>query len=178
MIHHPDSQIRCALNRIDLPHDLTVESLFTAVQAMYPKPLELLRGEPPIEGLRANGLWLTRPDADGDAMWIAPELSGAAAIHSLAHEVGHFLLGHEPVVLPARPKAPEPEEFAFLSADFLSGCLIGRTRSQDGSQDPAYQQIENEAERFAFLLRRKADEHARDTRYGADPLLHRLHHSL
>ncbi|NUL25962.1 ImmA/IrrE family metallo-endopeptidase [Streptomyces lunaelactis] len=178
MIKRADSQIRHALNSIALPDELTVASLFTAVQALYPRPLELLRGEPPVEGLRANGLWLTRPDANSDTIWIAPELTGAAAVHSLAHEIGHFLLGHEPVVLHKPKSAPEPEEFQFLSASFLDGCLIGRTRSQDGPQDPEYQRIENEAERFAFLLRRTADQQARDTQYGADPLLDRLHHSL
>jgi hypothetical protein len=38
-------------------------------------------------------------------------------------------------------------------------------------------QIEDEAERFAFLLRRRAADKARDTRHH-DPLVNRLHRSL
>ncbi|MGI5337758.1 hypothetical protein ACQEVS_10315 [Streptomyces sp. CA-181903] len=179
MIKHADRRIRRALDDLVLPDEVTVDSLFAAVQSVYPKPLELLRGEPPIEGLHANGLWLTRPDTGTDAVWIAPELSGAAAVHSLAHEIGHILLGHEPVVLRTKPQyEPEPEDFHFLSPDFLGGCLIGRTRSYNGPQDPTYQQIETEAERFAFMLRRTADHKARDSQFGADPFLDRLHHSL
>lgn len=179
MINHANSQIRSALDSIALPDELTVDSLFAAIQDLYPRPLELLRDEPPIEGLRANGLWLTRPNANSDAMWIAPELTGAAAVHSLAHEAGHFLLGHQPVTLQAKPKpAPEPEDFQFLKPSFLGGCLIGRTRSQDGPHDPEYIQIEDQAEQFAFALRRKATDQARENRHRGDPLLHRLYNVL
>ncbi|MER7344225.1 hypothetical protein ABT390_02330 [Streptomyces aurantiacus] len=117
----------------------------------YPRPLELRRGDPPLVGLRANGLWLTRPEAERDAIWVAPALSGVAAEHTLAHEVGHIALGHEPVVLPAEP---EPKPYQYLSSDFLGGCLIGRTRSQEGPQDPKHIKVEDQAERIAFALRR------------------------
>ncbi|WP_031102426.1 hypothetical protein [Streptomyces sp. NRRL S-146] len=177
MIHHADSTIRDALDGFALPDELTVESLFAVIQDLYPRPLELLRGEPPIDGLRANGLWLTRPGTESDAMWIAPELTGAPAVHSLAHEFGHFRLGHEPVVIQTKPK-PAAEEFQFLSPAFLDGCLIGRTRSQDGPHDPEYIQIEDQAERFAFALRRKAAAQARENRHRGDALLDRLYKVL
>ncbi|MEV0437673.1 hypothetical protein AB0I84_21190 [Streptomyces spectabilis] len=180
MIKHADSTIRQALDGIVLPDELTVDSLFAAIQELYPRPLELLRGEPPIEGLRANGLWLTRPNADSDAMWVAPELTGAPAVHSLSHEFGHFCLGHEPVVLRAAPKpaAPAAEDFQFLSPAFMDGCLIGRPRSQDGPHDPEYVQLEDQAEKFAFALRRKAAAQARENRHRGDPLLDRLYKVL
>ncbi|GEB50431.1 hypothetical protein [Streptomyces cacaoi] len=177
MINHADSRIQRALNRVPVPYPLTLDSLFAVIRDLYPRPLKLLRGAPPVKGLRANGLWLTRPHADSDAMWIAPELTGAAAVHSLAHEAGHFLLGHEPVEI-SEP-APEPDtEFQFLSSAFLTGCLLGRARAQDGPHDPEHVQIEDQAERFAFALRRKATELARENRHRGDDLLDRLHHSL
>ncbi|MFI5664379.1 hypothetical protein [Streptomyces sp. NPDC051684] len=177
MIKHADPAIRSALDGIALPDLLSVESLFAVVQDLYPRPLELLRGDPPVEGLRANGLWLTRPGEDCDAMWIAPELTGAAAVHSLAHELGHFRLGHTPIVLPAKRK-PAVEEFQYLSPAFTGGCLLGRTRSQDGPHDPEHVQAEDQAERFAFALRRKAAAQARENRHRDDVLLDRLYKSL
>lgn len=177
MINHADSTIRQALDGFDLPDELTVGSLFAVIEDLYPRPLELLRGEPPIEGLRANGLWLTRPGSESDAMWIPSELTGAPAVHSLAHEFGHFRLGHEPVVIEPKPQ-PEAEVFQFLSPAFLEGCLIGRTRSQDGPHDPEYVRIEDQAERFAFALRRKAAVQARENRHHGDALLDRLYKVL
>ncbi|NGO66995.1 hypothetical protein [Streptomyces boncukensis] len=177
MIRHADGEVRRALKDVPVPDPLTVESLFAIIQNLYPRPLELQRGAPPLEGLRANGLWLTRPHDGSDAIWIAPELTGAVAVHSLAHEFGHFLLGHPPVEIPTRP-APEPEPFHYLSPDFLGGCLIGRARSQDGPRDPEYVQIEDQAERFAFALRHKATALARENRHCGDALLHRLYKAL
>ncbi|MFD0416828.1 hypothetical protein [Streptomyces sp. NPDC127108] len=175
---HADRHIRRALAAFTIPEPLTLDSLFASIQKVYPRPLELLRGEPPIQGLRANGLWITRPDRDGDAMWVAPELTGAAAVHSLAHELGHFLLGHKPVPLPSAPAEPEPEAYEYLSANFLGGSLLGRARSQEAPLDPEYVQIEDQAEEFAFRLRRVAAQQARETRHRGDPLVERMHHSL
>lgn len=177
MINQADSTIQLALDGIPLPKRLTVTSLFAVVQDLYPRPLELLRGEPPIEGLRANGLWVTRPGEESDAMWVPPELTGSSAVHSLAHEFGHFRLEHEPVVIRAKPK-PAAEDFQFLSTNFLGGCLLGRARSQDTSQDPEYIRVEDQAEQFAFLLRRKAAVQARENRHSDDPLLDRLYKAL
>ncbi|MFB8120610.1 hypothetical protein ACFQ6U_13480 [Streptomyces sp. NPDC056465] len=182
-----DRKIRTALAAFPVPNPLTVESLFAAMQERYGRPLELWRGPSPLPELHANALWLTRPGASVDVVWLDDALTGAAAVHSLAHEGGHMELGHKPFSLPARPStlsANRPDgpleaakSYEFLSPDFLGGCLLGRARSHDGPQDPEYQQIEDEAERFAFLLRRTAADHARDTRH-ADPLVDRLHHSL
>ncbi|MFG2408714.1 hypothetical protein ACGFR8_31105 [Streptomyces brevispora] len=178
MIHnHPDRKIRRALDAFPVPNPLTVESLFAVMRARYQRPLELWRGASPIPGLHANALWLKRPNADSDVVWLDPALTGAAATHSLSHENGHIELGHTPLELPA-PRPAEPQQpFEFLSPAFLGGCLLGRARSQDTVQDPAYQQVESEAETYAFLLRRTAAEQARDSRHD-DPLVDRLHHSL
>lgn len=177
MIQHADSHIRRALATFPVPEPLTVETLFAVIQARYPRPLELWRGEPPLDGLRANGLWLTRPEADSDVIWVAPELTGAAAVHTLAHEGGHIALDHEPVVLPAKAE-PEPESYQFLSSAFLGGCLLGRTRSQDGPHDPDHVKVEDQAEKFAYALRREAVDRARENRHSDDPLLDRLYKSL
>ncbi|MGA4842154.1 hypothetical protein [Streptomyces sp. G45] len=175
MIHYADSPIRRAVATFPVPDPLTVESLFDVIRRGYHRPLELWRGQPPLKGLRANGLWLTRPDARSDVIWVAPELNGAAAVHTLAHEGGHIALGHQPVQLPAEP---EPEPFQFLSPSFLGGCLIGRTRSQEGPQDPEHVKVEDQAEKFAFALRRKALDHARENQHSGDPLLHSLYKVL
>lgn len=172
-----NNKIRRALEAFPVPNPLTVETLFAVMQERYWRPLELWRGPSPITGLHANALWLTRPDADSDVVWLDPALTGAAAVHSLAHENGHIELGHEPLTLPAAAPVAEPEPYEFLSPAFLGGCLLGRARSQDTPQDPAYQAVEDAAEAFAFALRRTAAELARDTRHR-DPLVDRLHHSL
>jgi hypothetical protein len=171
-----DREVRRALEEFSAPNPLTVESLFDVIARNYHRPLDLLRGECPLPGLHANALWLTRPHLPSDAIWLDSALTGSAEVHSLAHEYGHILLGHQPVILPTDPE-PEPE-YELLSADFLGGCLLGRARSQDGPSDPLYQRYETQAEDFAHLLRRKAADQARDTRYQADPLLDRLHRSL
>lgn len=44
--------------------------------------------------------------------------------------------------------------------------------------DPAYVQIEEQAEEFAFHLRRVTARQARETRHRGDPLVDRVHHSL
>ncbi|GAA2880810.1 hypothetical protein [Streptomyces mexicanus] len=175
MFHSADSQIRSALAAFTVPDPLTVESLFAAVRERYPRPLELWRGEPPLAGLRANGLWLKRPDAASDAIWVAPSLTGAAAVHTLAHEVGHIVLGHAPHVLPV---ARTTEPYRFLGPEFLGGCLIGRARSRSTQHVPDHLRVEDQAEQFAFALRRKAAERARENRHRHDPLLDRLYKSL
>ncbi|MFJ4988704.1 hypothetical protein ACIP9H_33505 [Streptomyces sp. NPDC088732] len=178
MIQRPDREIYQALEAFPVPEPLTVETLFSAMQERYPRPLELWRGKPsPIPGLHANALWMTRPQHDSDVIWLDPALTGLAAVHSLAHELGHIQLDHKPLVLPATPVADE-DTYEFLSPEFLGGCLLGRTRSQEGPADPHYQRIEDQAENFAFLLRRRAAAQAHNSRYQADPLLDRLHNSL
>ncbi|MFD7501550.1 hypothetical protein [Streptomyces sp. NPDC059850] len=172
-----DRKIRQALAAFPVPNPLTVDTLFAVMRERYQRPLELWRGPSPLPGLHANALWLTRPGAKSDVVWLDPALTGAAAIHSLSHENGHIELGHKPLELPASPQPAEPATYEFLSPDFLGGCLFGRTRAHEGPQDPAYQRIEDEAERYAFLIRRTAAEQARNTRHH-DPLVERLHHSL
>ncbi|MFK0159088.1 hypothetical protein ACIQVK_44340 [Streptomyces sp. NPDC090493] len=173
-----DRKIRQALAAVSIPTPLTVDTLFAVMQERYQlrygRLLELLRGPCPIPGLNANALWFQRGDEGPDGVWVADALTGAAAVHNLGHEWGHQEMGHKPLLLPVKPK---PEPYQFLSPDFLGGCLFGRARSHEGPQDPEYVRIENEAEGFAYLLRRKAAEHARDSRHH-DPLVDRLHHSL
>ncbi|OVZ99508.1 hypothetical protein B9W64_37580 [Streptomyces sp. CS159] len=178
MIQHAhDRKIRTALAAFPVPNPLTVDSLFAVMRERYPRPLELWRGPSPLPGLHANALWLTRPDADSDVVWLDPAQTGAAAVHSLSHENGHIELGHKPLEMPTEPRPAESETYELLHPDFLAGCLFGRARSHEGLQDPAYQRIEDEAERYAFTLRRFAAEQARDTRHH-DPLVDRLHQSL
>lgn len=123
---------------------------------------------------------------DADHIWVAPETTGAQAVHTYAHELGHQLLGHPPLpVLPTAggtppPRLEPPEEevtFTWLSPAFLGGDLLGvRTRSPHHQRDPLYTEREDEAESFAVLLRRRAQ--ARDSGRQTDPLLDRLHRSL
>ncbi|MFI7301340.1 hypothetical protein [Streptomyces sp. NPDC050121] len=182
MIQHPyDRKIKKALEGISVPAPLTVDSLFPVMREHYlvdyGRDLELWRGASPLPGLHANALWLQRPDASSDAVWVDPALTGDAATHSLTHEWGHQKMRHTALVLRAAPPPAEPEPYQFLSSDFLGGCLFGRARSHDGPQDPEYVRIEDEAERFAFLTRRVAADKARDARHH-DPLVDRLHRSL
>jgi hypothetical protein len=174
-----DRKVRQALASLTVPIPLTVDSLFAIMrehyEAAYSRALELWRGASPLPGIHANALWLTRPHADSDVVWLDPALSGAAAVHSLGHEFGHQALRHTPIELPAEPR--QAETYEFLSGDLLDGCLFGRARSHDGPQDPAYVRVEDEAERFAFLLRRTAADQAHDSRHH-DPLVGRLHDSL
>ncbi|GGR75047.1 hypothetical protein GCM10010252_11800 [Streptomyces aureoverticillatus] len=84
-------------------------------------------------------------------------------------------LGHEPVVLPADP---EPQPYQYVSSAFLGGCLTGHTRSQKGPQGPEHVKVEDQAERFAFALRRKARDRAREDQHSDAPLLDRLYKAL
>ncbi|MFK0279450.1 hypothetical protein ACIQVL_03115 [Streptomyces sp. NPDC090499] len=177
----PDGKIKKALADLSLPVPLTADSLFAVMrehyQTHYGRALDLWRGPSPVPGLHANALWLTRSGAESDVVWLDDALTGDAATHSLSHEFGHQRLRHRPLELPAEPPSAKPKTYEFLSPDFLGGCLFGRARSHDGPQDPEYVRVEDEAERFAFLLRRRAADMARDTRHH-DPLVNRLHRSL
>lgn len=179
--HRYDGSIWKALETFAVPVPLTVDSLFAEMRKHYlddyGRDLELHGGPSPIPGLHANALWLTYPEAAADVVWLDDALTGDAATHSLCHEFGHQKMRHTPLQLPAAPAPAEPDQYEFLSADFLGGCLFGRARSHDGPQDPEYVQIEDQAERFAFLLRRRAADRARATRHH-DPLVDRLHGSL
>lgn len=175
---------RCveALDGFPIPYPLTLETLHQAAVEYHDRRLVLHR-EPFPPGLqRPCGLWW--PTEEADHIWVAPEVTGAQAIHTYAHELGHRFLGHPPLpVAPAEGKPPapvEPEEavtFTWLSPAFLSGDLLGvRTRSRNHNRDPLYTEREGEAEFFAALLRQRAER--RDSGRHADPLLDRLHRSL
>jgi hypothetical protein len=169
-----DPTIRRALKAFPIPNPLTVESLFAVLQERYPRPLELWRGPSPLPGLHANALWLTRPGEGSDVIWLDQALTGAAAVHSLSHEIGHIELGHTPLEMPTRQREPEP--YKHLSQAFLGGNLLCRARSHEGPQEPAYRQVEDQAEQFAFELRRAAAAQT-EARHG-DPLVDRVRHSL
>ncbi|MET8696837.1 hypothetical protein ABZV65_30355 [Streptomyces bauhiniae] len=182
MIQNPhDRKIRSVLAAFPVPNPLNVDSLFAVMRERYlrrhQRPLELRRGPSPLPGFQANALWVTRPADGSDFVWLDPSLQGSAAVHSLGHENGHIELGHTPLEIAATPMPAEPEPFDMLPDAFVGGCLLGRARSTEGSHDPAYKLVEDEAERYAFLLRRAADDQARESRHR-DPLVGRLHHSL
>jgi hypothetical protein len=77
----------------------------------------------------------------------------------------------------AGPDAGRP--FKYLPPEYLDAgpTLLGRARAQTAGQDPEYVRREDEAERFASLLRRRAAAAASRSR-PTNPFLDRLRHSL
>ncbi|WP_167163064.1 ImmA/IrrE family metallo-endopeptidase [Streptomyces sp. MBT27] len=180
-------RITDALRGFDIPFPLTVDSLHQAMQEQRDRPLILHREAFPSKLEQPCGLWW--PDDEGrDHVWINPQAIGLQGVQSLAHELGHMLLGHPPLkelpaglLNPAEPAAWEIEdlaaEFTLLSPAFLDGSFLGvRARSRDVRRDPEYVLHEEEAENFGSLLRRRAMVQGRDRH--DDPLLDRLHRSL
>uniref|UniRef100_UPI003F495D58 hypothetical protein n=1 Tax=Streptomyces sp. CA-136453 TaxID=3240050 RepID=UPI003F495D58 len=183
-------RITDALREFVIPFPLTVDSLLQAMQDQRDRPLILHREAFPSKLEQPCGLWW--PDSEGrDHVWINPQAVGVQGVQSLAHELGHMLLGHPPLkelppgltdpTAPAAPAMPELDElmaeFTLLSPAFLDGSYLGvRTRSRDVRRDPEYILHEEEAENFGSQLRRRAMVQGRD--HHNNPLLDRLHRNL
>ncbi|KRE26989.1 hypothetical protein ASG82_10910 [Mycobacterium sp. Soil538] len=117
--------------------EVSVPRLVEAVSAHRDRPIELTSGDLPPG---VCGQW--RQYADRDVFLIQQGLP--AWDRTLAHELGHLVLGHEgiPVAIAARD-----------STEVASSELIGYMLNQrTGCMGPSGEDAEQEAEDFAALL--------------------------
>ncbi len=116
---------------------VSVSRLVTAVGADRGRPIEITVAELPSG---VSGQW--RQYADRDEFLIQDGLPTAE--RTLAHELGHLMLGHDgiPVTELAR------DQTVMASDDLISYMLNQRT----GCLGPAGEDAEQEAEDFAALL--------------------------
>jgi hypothetical protein len=117
--------------------EVTLSKLLTAVSSSRGRPIELAMADLPPG---VCGQW--RQYVDRDVFLIQQGLPTWE--RTLAHELGHLVLGHEgmPVVQAARDTAE------FASDDLIGYMLNQRT----GCMGPSGEDAEQEAEDFAALL--------------------------
>lgn len=136
-----DSRVAKAVNDIlDLaPHrgEVSLAGLVSAVGDSQGRPIKVNTAELPAG---VSGQW--RQYADYDEFLIQDGLP--TADRTLAHELGHLVLGHDGI--PVTEVARETAEVA--SDDLISYMLNQRT----GCMGPGGEDVEQEAEDFAALL--------------------------
>jgi hypothetical protein len=136
-----DSRVAKAVNDIlDLaPHrgEVSLAGLVSAVGDSQGRPIKVNTAELPAG---VSGQW--RQYADYDEFLIQGGLP--TADRTLAHELGHLVLGHDGI--PVTEVARETAEVA--SDDLISYMLNQRT----GCMGPGGEDVEQEAEDFAALL--------------------------
>jgi hypothetical protein len=117
--------------------EVSLSRLVSAVAADRDRPIELKMAELPSG---VCGQW--RQYVDRDVFLIQEGLP--AGDRTLAHELGHLVLGHEGISV---------VEAARDSMEFASSDLIGYMLNQrTGCMGPAGEDAEQEAEDFAALL--------------------------
>ncbi len=117
--------------------EVSLAGLVSAVGAHRQRPIEVNTAELPPG---VSGQW--RQYADRDEFLIQDGLP--TADRTLAHELGHLVLGHDGI-----PVA----EVARESAEFASDDLIGYMLNQrTGCMGPGGDDVEQQAEDFAALL--------------------------
>jgi hypothetical protein len=136
-----DRQVTQAVNEVlalaPRRGEVSLARLVAAVGAHRSRPIEVTAAELPAG---VSGQW--RQFADHDEFLIQEGLP--TVDRTLAHELGHLVLGHEGI--PVAELARETAEFA--SDDLISYMLNQRT----GCMGPGGEDVEQQAEDFAALL--------------------------
>lgn len=117
--------------------EVTLHRLLTAVSHSRGRPIELATADLPPG---VCGQW--RQYADRDVFLIQQGLPTWE--RTLAHELGHLVLGHE-----GMPVAEAARETAELASDDLIGYMLNQ---RTGCMGPSGEDAEQEAEDFAALL--------------------------
>jgi hypothetical protein len=117
--------------------EVTLHRLLTAVSHSRGRPIELATADLPPG---VCGQW--RQYADRDVFLIQQGLPTWE--RTLAHELGHLVLGHE-----GMPVAQAARETAELASDDLIGYMLNQ---RTGCMGPSGEDAEQEAEDFAALL--------------------------
>jgi hypothetical protein len=117
--------------------EVTLHRLLTAVSQSRGRPIELATADLPPG---VCGQW--RQYADRDVFLIQQGLPTWE--RTLAHELGHLVLGHE-----GMPVAQAARETAELASDDLIGYMLNQ---RTGCMGPSGEDAEQEAEDFAALL--------------------------
>ena len=117
--------------------EVTLQRLLAAVSQSRGRPIELSTADLPPG---VCGQW--RQYADRDVFLIQQGLPTWE--RTLAHELGHLVLGHE-----GMPVAQAAKEAAELATDDLIGYMLNQ---RTGCMGPSGEDAEQEAEDFAALL--------------------------
>jgi hypothetical protein len=117
--------------------EVTLNRLVTAVSENRGRPIELSMADLPAG---VCGQW--RQYADHDVFLIQQGLPTWQ--RTLAHELGHLVLGHE-----GMPVAQAARDTAELASDDLIGYMLNQ---RTGCMGPSGEDAEQEAEDFAALL--------------------------
>jgi hypothetical protein len=117
--------------------EVTLHRLLTAVSESRGRPIELSTADLPPG---VCGQW--RQYADRDVFLIQQGLPTWE--RTLAHELGHLVLGHE-----GMPIAEAAKDVAEVASDDLIGYMLNQ---RTGCMGPSGEDAEQEAEDFAALL--------------------------
>lgn len=134
-------QVFAALKDLPIPRPWNLRAFIDALQEQRCRPIRL---EPyPAEAQLQHpcGMWIRCEDAD--IIFYERSTSQYHCQHIILHEIGHMVLGHEPLSV----DAPGPGAMQQLMPDVDAAAMVkvlGRTTFDN--------EVENEAELFASLL--------------------------
>lgn len=131
---------RCetAIRQLRLPLNFRAEDLLDRAHKLIGRPIELEPLPPGLIGV--SGLVVDFPDRAH--IFLAPHIPRAYSRHILAHEIGHLVLDHRRIALPA----------GYPAVDLCGHRARRADESESASRGHYDHDFEAEAELFATLL--------------------------
>jgi hypothetical protein len=143
----PAERARDAFDSLPLPSHLNLERLVSVVEALRHRPIQI-EAAGVLNGGSVCGLWLSTDDVEIILLAVSP--SGLHRQQFVLLELGHMVLRHDEVVVPAN----------YIEVLFpnLSAGLVSRVLARSSFTDDLEAAAESLADLFAAAIRNSAKE--------------------
>ena len=143
----PAERAANALDALSLPTHLNLERLVAVVEGVRHRPIQI-EAAGVLNGGTVCGLWLSTDDVEIILHAVSP--SGLHRQQFVLHELGHMILRHDELVVPA----------AYIEVLFpnLSAGLVSRVLARSSFTDDLEAAAESLADLFAAAIRNSAKE--------------------
>ncbi|MEQ4567299.1 hypothetical protein [Paenarthrobacter sp. CAP02] len=145
--HSPAERAMNAFESLTLPTHLNLERLVEVVEGVRRRPIQI-EAAVALNGGSVCGLWLSTDDVEIILHAVSP--SGLHRQQFVLHELGHMVLRHDEVVVPA--------DYIEVLFPNLSAGLVSRVLARSSFTDDLEAAAESLADLFAAAIRNSAKE--------------------